>query len=325
MGKSSILKQLPLLLGPRYFPVFYDLQSTGVLTNTAALFAAIAIGIEQQLQERGIFPQKLERNQLDEVLQQSESAVYDRFGQWLQGIEQILEQEDRMIILAFDECEKLEDVENKDSINLILLFDWFRSIMQNHARVALLFSGAKMVGDFGRSWASYFVNVERIKVGFLRYAAAYELIVRPVPRIFNEEVTLEIMHVTHCHPFLIQAMCKQIIEQLNDDTREQATREDVSIAIKEVFESWTVYFWDLWDRCDKDQCKCLLAFLAPTPATVDAISQRTGLNQPRTLMALEKLQMRDMVLQEKNAYQLAVPLFAQWIEQQRHLLEPGEE
>ncbi|HEV7235293.1 MAG TPA: hypothetical protein VGN15_03870, partial [Ktedonobacteraceae bacterium] len=195
MGKSSILKQLPLLLGPRYFPVFYDLQSTGVLTNTAALFAAIATGIEQQLQERGIFPQKLERNQLDEALQQSETAVYDRFGQWLQGVEQVLEQEDRMIILAFDECEKFEDVENKDSINLILLFDWFRSIMQNHARVALLFSGAKMVGDFGRSWASYFVNVERIKVGFLRYAAAYELIVRPVPRIFNEEVTPEIMHV----------------------------------------------------------------------------------------------------------------------------------
>jgi len=325
IGKSSILKQLPLLLGPRYFPVFYDLQSTGILTNTATLFAAIATGIEQQLQERGILSQKLERSQLDEALQQSETAVYDRFGQWLQGVEQVLEQEDRMIILAFDECEKFEDVENKDSINLILLFDWFRSIMQNHARVALLFSGAKMVGDFGRSWASYFVNVERIKVGFLRDAAAHELIVRPVPRIFNEDVTLEIMRVTHCHPFLIQAMCKQIIEQLNDDTREQATREDIPISIKEVFESWTVYFWDLRDRCDKDQCKCLLALLAPTPATVDAISQQTNLNQPRTLLALEKLQMRDMVLHEKNAYQLAVPLFAQWIEQQRHLLEPGEE
>lgn len=325
MGKSSILKQLPLLLGPRYFPVFYDLQSTGVLTNTATLFAAFATGIEQQLLERGILPQKLERSQLDEALQQSETAVYDRFGQWLQGVEQVLEQEDRMIILAFDECEKLEDVENKGSINLILLFDWFRSIMQNHARVALLFSGAKMVGDFGRSWASYFVNVERIKVGFLRDAAAHELIVRPVPRIFNEDVTLEIMRVTHCHPFLIQAMCKQIIEQLNDSAREQATREDVPIAIKEVFESWYVYFWDLWDRCDSEQRMCLLALLAPIPAAVGTISQRTGLNQQRTLLALEKLQVRDMVLHEKNAYQLAVPLFGQWLEQQQRLLDPGEE
>jgi uncharacterized protein len=325
MGKSSILKQLPLLLGPRYFPVFYDLQSTGVLTNTATLFAAIATGIEQQLQERGILPQKLERSQLDEALQQSETAVYDRFGQWLQGVEQVLEQEDRMIILAFDECEKLEDAENKHSINLILLFDWFRSIMQNHARVVILFSGAKMAGDFGRSWASYFVNVERIKVGFLRDAAAHELIVHPVPHIFNEEVTLEIMRVTHCHPFLIQAMCKQIIEQLNDDAREQATREDVPVAIEEVFESWYVYFWDLWDRCDSDQRMCLLALLAPTPASVGTISQRTSLNQQRTLLALEKLQMRDMVLHDNDVYQLAVPLFSQWIEQQQRLLDPGEE
>ncbi len=323
MGKSSIIKQLPLLLGPRYFPIFYDLQSTGILTNTASLFAAIAAGIEQQLQERGILPQKLERSQLDEALQQSETAVYDCFNQWLQGVEQVLEQEDRMIILAFDECEKLEEVENKGSINLILLFDWFRSIIQNHARVAVLFSGAKMVGDFGRSWASYFVNVERIKVGFLRDAAAHELIMRPVPHIFNEKVTLEIMRVTHCHPFLIQAMCKQIIEQLNDDVREKATREDVPIAIKEVFQSWTVYFWDLWDRCDSDQHKCLLALLAPIAASVDTISQRTGLNQQRTLLALEKLQMRDLALQEKDAYQLAVPLFGQWVEQQRHLLDVG--
>lgn len=51
--------------------------------NTTALFAAIATGIEQQLQERGILPQELERSQLDEALQQSETAVYDRFGQWL--------------------------------------------------------------------------------------------------------------------------------------------------------------------------------------------------------------------------------------------------
>src|SRR5438128_2109553 len=92
MGKSSILKQLPVLLGPHYLPVFYDLQTPGMVASTAAFFATLVAGIEKQLKDRGLSVQKLERSQLDDAQQQDEIKVYDLFEQWFAEIEQALEQ-----------------------------------------------------------------------------------------------------------------------------------------------------------------------------------------------------------------------------------------
>jgi hypothetical protein len=323
MGKSSILKQLPLLLGPRYLPVFFDLQRPGMIASTAAFFATLAAGIEKQLKERGLLVQRLERSQLDYAQQQDEYNVYDIFEQWLVEVEQRLEEINCVLILIFDEFEKLEDAEKRGAISLDLLFDWFRSVIQNRPHLALLFSGAKLVGDMGRSWAGYFINVERIKVSFLRETDAHDLIVRPAPHIFTERGAREIMRVTHCHPFLIQAVCKHIIENLNDSSRSQVALEDIAVSVKKIFESWAVYFWDLWDRCDMDQHISLLALLSLKNADVNQIVQRSGINQHRILLALGKLQMRDLVICEEGTYQIAIPIFAQWIEQNRNLFAPA--
>jgi hypothetical protein len=326
MGKSSIIRQLPVLLGPRYIPVFYDLQGPNILASISTFFATVASGIERQFHQRGLFIQKLERAQLDEALQQSEAAVYDLFDQWLVEVEQTLIEANCVVILAFDEFEKLEEAAQRDParapFDLKLLFDFFRSIIQNRSRLALLFSGAKMVGDMGRSWAGYFVNVERIKVSFLREADARELVQKPVLDVFNDEVTQEIMHVTSCHPFLVQAICKQIIEQLNDTSRKQAEIEDVSTAIMEVFEVWVGYFWDLWDRCDADQRASLLALLTLEEADLDQLVEKSGLSKQKTQRALEKLQIRDIVTNSRTTIRFAVPIFARWMQQNQHLLPP---
>jgi uncharacterized protein len=314
MGKSTILKQLPVLLGPRYLPVFYDLQTPGMIASTAAFFATLAAGIEKQLRNRGLKVQKLERSQLDNAQQQDEIKVYDLFEQWFSEVEQTLEQVNCVLLLTFDEFEKLEEAEERGTINLNLLFNWFRSVIQNRPHLVLLFSGAKMVGDMGRSWAGYFVNVERIKVSFLRESDAQDLIIHPIPHIFNVEVAREIMRVTRCHPFLIQAICKHIIEILNDGSRDQAEVEDVSASVNEVFDSWAAYFWDLWDLCDQDQRTSLLALLVLQHAEADQIVQRSGLSKQRTLLALEKLQMHDLVTRQEGIYRFAIPLFAQWVE-----------
>nr|MBA2677258.1 hypothetical protein [Ktedonobacteraceae bacterium] len=184
MGKSSIIKQLPVLLGPGYVPVFYDLQQSGLLASAAAFFGNVAANIERQMRDRGMLVPPLDRVWLDSIqLAQGELPVYDHFDRWLALVEELLEREERILILAFDEFEQISDIESTGNLNLKLLFNWFRSVIQNRPRLALLFSGAKMIGDMGRSWAGYFVNVERIKVSFLREQDAYDLIVRPVPHI----------------------------------------------------------------------------------------------------------------------------------------------
>ena len=325
MGKSSLLKQLPVLLGPRYIPVFYDLQTTGMISSTAAFFATIAATIEKRFMDRGLTVQSLTRSQLDAAQQEDEIKVYDVFEQWYAEIEQTLEQSNRTLLLMFDEFEMLEVAEARETINLQLLFNWFRSVIQNHSRLALLFSGAKMVGDMGRSWAGYFVNVERIRISFLREIDAYNLIVRPVPHLFSEEVAKEIIATTHGHPFLIQALCKHTIEILIDENRTQATSADVAYAMEEVFDSWSVYFWDLWDRCDQDQRSVLLALLVLQTSEAEQIVTHIKRSRQQVQHTLEKLQIRDLVIRNGSIYQLAIPLFAQWIERNQYLLTPSSE
>jgi hypothetical protein len=320
MGKSSILKQLPELLGSQYLPVFYDLQTTGIASSTAALLAALAEGICDLLTSRGMLLKTLEYDQLREDQRQNEAVVYHRFGRWLKDVEQLLEQEGRVLLLAFDEFEKLEEAGLKGHIDLALLLDWLRSIIQNRPRITLLFSGVKSVGEMGANWSGYFVNVETLKVSFLRPPEAKRLITHPVANfpgesIFNEQVVESIIQVTSCHPFLIQALCSIVITQLNVAIREQAEVADITDAVEEVFRKWEDnYFRDLWERTDEEQRLCLCHLLSLEVASCATIQVRSGLPENATRRALLHLQKRDLVVSVHDHYRIASPIFKLWVQ-----------
>ncbi|HEY7416164.1 MAG TPA: ATP-binding protein, partial [Ktedonobacteraceae bacterium] len=140
MGKSSVLKHLPDLLGARFMPVFYDLQSPDSTSSIAAFLGMIAEEIIVVMETRGLKARKLEYERLKEARRENEAAVYYVFNRWLRGIEKILEQKDRTLLLVFDEFEKLDAAGKEHYLNLELLLNLFRSIMQHHPRVFLLFS-----------------------------------------------------------------------------------------------------------------------------------------------------------------------------------------
>ena len=198
MGKSSILKQLPALLGSHYLPIFYDLQSTGITSSIAALLATVAEEVHETLLKRGMLVRKLEYEHLRDDLRENEAVAYHRFSRWLKEVDHALAQEDRVLLLTFDEFEKLAEAEQKGYLDLPLLFGWFRSVIQHQSHLALLFSGVKSITEMGTRWAGYFVNVEMLKVSFLEPEEVRRLIKQPVPdfpgeHIFGVEVTEEIL------------------------------------------------------------------------------------------------------------------------------------
>ncbi len=320
MGKSSILKQMPNLLGSQYLSVFYDLQSTGVASSVAALLAAIAEGVYDLLTTKGMLIKKLEYEQLREDQRENEAVAYHRFNRWMRDVERLLEQEDRILLLAFDEFEKLEEAGQKRHIDLQALLDWFRSVIQNRPRLALLFSGVKTMSEMASSWAGYFVNVETVKVSFLRPEEARLLIVHPTPqfpgeRIFGMEVIAEVLRMSGCHPFLIQALCSILIAELNATGREQAELRDVEAAVEEVFKKWgDNYFKDLWERTDQEQRLCLGVVYELGEADCAHIQLQSGLNAMVTHSTLQKLLKRDILLATKGCYRFAAPIFAEWFE-----------
>lgn len=326
MGKSSILRQLPVLMGSSFLPVFCDLHNPAAHASIAVFCASIAETIEEHLAAKHISAEKLTRSRLEEAQAKNEVAVYTEFDSWLKNIERVLEAHNLTLLLTFDEYENLEAFRQRGLLDLDLLLSWFRSISQNSRRIALLFCGVKLVDEMGPHWTKHFVNVARIKVSFLRPTDTLDLINRPVSAhsthsIFDEEVAEEIIRVTRCHPFLLQALCSKIVDNLNDTSEEQAKYNDIAIAITEIFENWSSYFQDQWRRSSEEQKRCLIALHVIGNAQGTQIIQQSQLNSSAVYQALDQLQERDIVIKEQQIYQFAVPIFAEWIKENYNLLE----
>ena len=139
----------------------------------------------------------------------------------------------------------------------------------------------------------------------------------PGDEIFAEDVIEEILRITRCHPFLIQAICDKIIEQLNQDHRNEAELSDVTLAMKAVLDRWDSYFHNLWARTDQEQRVCLLALREVPERDIEALIQRTMLDNRIVQRAVQTLIKRDlvecMVIKEKEIYRIAIPIFCEWI------------
>lgn len=319
MGKSTILKQLPNLLGPHYFSVFFDLQSRGISSSTLVFLSTIAEEIFTIMHGRGLKIQQLDFRQLKQASKENEAAIYYVFNRWLKTVEKVLEREDCTLLLNFDEFEKLDLARQAGYLDLQLLLDWFRHITQHHLRVALLFSGIQALNDMKMSWATYFVNVQVLKVSFLQREDAYQLITQPLSNfpskhIFSEEIVQEIMRLTHCHPFLIQALCSALIHTLNMKKEDRLDLQDMREAVLKLCKNWGPYFQDAWDRADTKQHKCLLSLHQLKNVCVQTLEQQSDLEKRTVQRTLDMLVDRDLVVAHDNTYQIATPIFSTWIE-----------
>lgn len=323
MGKTSTLLQLPTLLGTRYLPIFLDLQSPSILSSTAAFLNTLAEDVYKVMNERGMYTKRLDQQLLQEVkLKQNDAEAYYLFDEWLNNLEHMLEQKDRTLLLTFDEFESLEEAEQSNGFPLVQLLKWFRSVIQNRTRVALLFCGLQTFDELDSRWAGYFVNVQTHKVTFLKLEEAHRLIIQPAKNfpgkeIFGDDVIREIMQETGCHPFLIQALCSQLILQLNENQRKQASIEDIETGVDGVLETWSSYFHDLWERSDYKQRNCLLTLQTLHRADSRAIEQESGLDRQEVRQAFHVLRKRDLVILEDDCYRIATPIFSTWLARMR--------
>jgi hypothetical protein len=330
MGKSSILLQLPVLLGTSYLPIFCDLQSPGITASIITFFDTIARGISEQLEKKYLAVPTWERTVLEEAQRTNEAQVYTLFDAWLKQIEQLLEQQNLIVLLMLDEFEMLEDAHRRGFLDLDLLLGWIRNVSLYQSRVALLFCGIHTIAALGTKWMGYFVNVEQIKISFLPTMDAHRLIQRAVSPhaatpVFNRQVSEEILQLTRGHPFLLQAVCSKVVDTLNDQGRERAEQQDIDNAVEEIFDTWSNYFHDLWRRCSEVQKSCLLVIHTQGKASLGQIAQSTGMTPASIHLALEQLQQRDLIglARGQSAYDLTIPIFSDWINRNSQWLQGG--
>jgi uncharacterized protein len=324
MGKTSALQQLPYLLGSQYISVFYNLQQPGMYASVATFLGELANGIHREMNVRGMAVRELAYSALREIRRANDASSYRSFDNWLAGIEGMLEHERRTLLLAFDEFEFLEEATQSQRLDLPLLLNWMRTIIQFHPHVALLFSGMKTFAEMGSQtgidWTNYFINVQSLRVSFLQPDEARHLIIKPTSnypgeKIFLRDVVEMIIAETHCHPFLLQAVCSALITQLNVDRRERAGPGDIEQVIEKVLEGWGSHFHNLWNRSDHEQRACLIVLLKQNHADAQWLAQKTGLSETIIRSTLQRLLQRDLVLRKQDgAYCIAVPMFRRWLE-----------
>jgi hypothetical protein len=152
---------------------------------------------------------------------------------------------------------------------------------------------------------------------------ALQLIIQPVnnypgEQIFMSEAVEEIIRVTGRHPFLIQAVCSELIELLNAELREQANIEDVHEAVISMFEHWEdTYFADLWRRTSHQQRLCLYLLQRCKQATFLQMLESGTLEKRVLQETLQELRRRDLVLLENSYYRITTPIHVMWVEQNR--------
>lgn len=310
MGKTSLLKQLPYVLGPTIIPVIIDLQDLALTNSISNFFASFAANIQSSalLNNRSIILPDISRNGL-------ENDPYYTFSDWMKTT--CKEVHNHWILLCIDEYEYFENMISR-GIADVRIFQLMRSLMQNFPKLALLFSGGHTVEELKPLWSKYFINVNTIKIGHLSEKDAQELIQRPksdFPLDYSKIVVKRILASVGGHPYLLQATCRELVDILNNEGKFYANDvSDVDKALSTVLMTASAYFKELWGetKANDSQQKIMVE-----------IAKRKGDVVPKNIVtnigdhsALQTLLSHDVLEEKDNGYCFKVELVRRWVERQ---------
>lgn len=239
MGKTSILHQLPRLLGPDFAPAVVDCQHPAVMESAATLLRYLSRALSEGLRRRRVVVDALAAQQLA----QEPYAVFD---EWLEQVEQAMPVGMR-VLLCLDEYERL-----KAALEMgwgAPFLDTLRHTFQHRPRVVLMFTGAHTFQELGPAWTDRFVSARRMRVSFLTRADVELLLTKPIPEFdmtYAAGALDALVAATNCHPFLTQAVAFELVQLLNEGQRREATTADVEEAIGRALMSGDAYFVNVW-------------------------------------------------------------------------------
>lgn len=290
MGKTSILYQLPRLLGPDFAPAALDCQNPAVTGSAATLLAYLSRVLSEGLSRRHVTVRPLSV----EALEREPFAAFDR---WLDRVERNMPETMRAL-LCLDEFERLREALSTEWGARFL--DYLRHTIQHRPRVVLLFSGSHTFEELGPIWTDRFISARRVRVSFLKREDVIPLLTEPVPEFdmtYAPGALDAIIEATNCQPYLTQVVAFELVQYLNEQQRREASQDDVEVAISRALTSGGEYFANLWSDAD-EQGREILRAVAKGEAPPDFPEARARLRE------------HDVV---DDAGRFAVPMVERWV------------
>jgi len=308
MGKTSVLVQLPRLLGPECAPAFLDMQAMQARESVEAFFASVTEAAAAGLRRRGMEVEALEESGLA-------GSPFSVFARWTKEVEQKLGR-DRYLLLCLDEFERLEGSIREGKLPAGLM-DQIRHIIQHHAQIVLLFAGSHRPDEMELNWPDALISTRLVRVSYLKEEEARQLITEPVPQFgvsFGPGSVERIVEVTRCQPNLVQAVCYELVNHLNLAERRQARQEDVEVAVRQAFESAHLYFAEMWRQLEESQRRLAAAIAGSEEgATGEALAEAVGTTAEDALRELKALEARSIVEAADGRWRFQVPMVGEWV------------
>jgi hypothetical protein len=309
MGKSSILKHLPLLLGEDFAPALLDCQNPAVAggeASIASLLRYFSAAISEGLKRRSVAVRPL-------TFENLVSKPFAAFDAWLTDAEQAMPSPMR-VLLCLDEYERLQRALDQGWGGDFL--DGLRHILQHRPQFLLLFTGAHTFAEMGPAWTDRFISVRRVRVSFLQPDDVRTLLTKPIPEFdltYAPGAVEAIIAATRCQPFLVQAVAFELVQYLNEQQRKEAAPADVEMAITRALKSGGEYFSRVWSDAGVEG-QTILREIARGGASwrqsSDSGNQR-GLT-PAVTVALRWLREHDVLNDDGR---IAVPMLERWVQE----------
>ncbi len=288
VGKTSLLKFLPEILGARFKVIYMDLQP---LSGIEEWFAGIQKEFDRSL--------NIAHKPLPQLKNKNWLAAWKALQKHLQEAAQ---KEENKIILTFDEYEKAHYFFQKDPEAAENLLGAMRSFSQHQDKIVFLFVGAALFSELkDPHWSNYFVQAVRLRVDYLKKEDTLKLIAA-AGLDYPPQVPEEIYRLTQGHPTLIQRICHEMVNTANTGNRKTMTEADLEEVLqKHIYSPQNGVCEVFWGQfCGEQIMK-------------DTVRQIIEGKKPADKKSLFRLQEHGFIVEEKGVYRLRAPIFETWV------------
>jgi hypothetical protein len=326
VGKTSVLKHLPLYLDPaRYLCVYVDGNGLGIDPGVEGFYLSLIEDLILGLEQAGISMPRVP----PEAVGENPQRFFER--RFLREVRASIGE--RTLLLALDEYEELGARASSGTLPVSVFLD-LRRLIRGGDRLAFVFAGAHRIEQMaGDHWPALHDLSVYQRIGLLQVDAARRLVVEPVEGDvrYDDPTVHEIARLTAGHPYLTQLCCHLLVDRCNEEGRDHVTVQNVREALDELLDLARAHLTYLWSSLDRGMRLCLAA-LAGLPAGGDgvpllAIADRLGdagpaVESDQVERAITSLIARDLVAVQEGSpttYSLTAGLYGYWLSRYRPL------
>jgi hypothetical protein len=219
-----------------------------------------------------------------------------------------------------DEFESLDRAFAQGRFEEEAVLGMLRHLIQHRPNFKVLLTGSHALDEVHR-WASYLINVQVVRIGYLSEDEARQLIERPVKDFalrYEPEASQQVLDLTRGHPALVQLLCAEIVTLKNEQdpaVRRLARPSDVEAAVPEALSSGSFFFADIEHNQVDAGGLGLLRFLAAqgegTAVTRDALAHQFP-DVDALDYNLSLLSRRELIESADGGHRFQVELIRRW-------------